>query len=305
MRIGAGSAIAIPLLIGLFLCPQPGDAQGSVGYFPIPTRAFVVDGGSIGLQSGVMRNPRAQAGDSGASRYPTRYFLMIRNETQAHVVAGVEWQFPGEEWKKGGGTGIAPGKDMAFWQDKFGVIADTAINVRVTVWAAKTPLTVIGSEETFLRFSSAERDGFLSVAFAQGQNTMMTGWPEMGHPATDIPGTRVGAELQSDIQLLLWKEESKRHRDCKHETAQVTPAPLDSSAIIAGMLAAGGAPAKAARNLLKKARDVPQSGMVHHERWVMKSCDVLTTYEVLLAPARRGGTDIIVQAAHDTTARKP
>lgn len=64
--------------------------------------------------------------------------------------------------------------------------------------------------------------------------------------------------------------------------------------------------AKAARNLLEKVRDAPQGGVVRHERWVMKSCGVGTTYEVLLTPARRGGTDIIVQAvAHDTTAQKP
>lgn len=306
MRIHAGFTSALLLLTGLVLHPQRDDAQSSVGYFPIPTRAFVIEGGFIGLQSGVMRNPKVEPAAEGDARYPVRYFLMTRNETQAPVVLGVEWQFPGEEWKKGGQTGILPGKDMAFWQDKLGLLADTAINVRVTVWAAKTPLTVIGSEETLLRFSSAERDAFLSVVFAQGKSTMMTGWPEMGHPASEIPGTQAGAELQNDIQLLLWKEESKQHRDCRHETVVVTPARLDSSAVIADMLAAGGDPAKAARKLVQQASNPNKSGVVRLERWVMKSCDSVSTYEVLLAPAKRGGTDIIVHtAARDTTTHRP
>jgi hypothetical protein len=284
---------------------RPGDAQSAIGFFPIPTRAFVVGGGSIGLQSGVMRNRAVHPADSGLARYPTRYFLVARNETDSVIAVGVEWQFPGEDWKKGGQTALVPGQDMAFWQDKLGVFADTAINVRVSVFAATNPPTKIGTEETFLRFTSTERDGFLRVAFEQGQQTMMTGWPEMGHPADSVPGTQADAELQSDIQLFLWKEESKQHRDCKHEAVRATPAVLDSSSIIAGMLAAGDRPASAARNLVKQAHQGRDREVPHLEYWVMTSCGDVTTYEVLLAPARQG-TDIIVrQAVRDSTAQKP
>lgn len=291
-------------LLGLLLDPRSGDAQSTVGFFPIPTRAFVIGSGSIGLQSGVMRNRAVTPGDSGLARYPSRYFLVVRNETDSVVAIGVEWQFPGEDWKKGGLTGLVPGQDMAFWQDKLGVIADTAINVRVSVFAGRNSPTKIGSEETFLRFTSTERDEFLRVAFEQGHQTMMTGWPEMGHPADSIPGTQSDAQLTSDIQLFLWKEESKQHRDCKHETVRATPAVLDSSSIIAGMLASGGRPASAARNLIKKAHQGRERDVPHLEYWVMASCGDSTTYEVLLAPARRG-TDIIVRrAARDSTAQQ-
>jgi len=115
--------------------------------------------------------------------------------------------------------------------------------------------------------------------------------------AKNIPGTRADAELQADIQLLLWREESKEHRDCLHETLRVQSLPLDSSVVIIEMLTAGGSPATAAQNLLQAARDTtPGDGMVHLERWVVKSCDTVTTYQVLLMPAAAGGTDIIVRS---------
>jgi len=292
--------------MGLALLPKSSGAQSALGYFPIPTRAFVVEGGSIGLQAGVMRNREVQAGSAGESRHPTKYFLIVRNETDAIVMVTVEWQFPGEDWKRGGASPIERGKDLAFWQNKLGVIADTNINVRVTVYAARTPLTQIGSEETFLLFTSAEREEFLAANFSEGRNSMMTGWPEMGRPATNIPGTLADAELQTDIQLLLWKEESKQHRSCKHEAQRVEPAPLDSSAIIAGMLAEGGKAAKVAQRVVQRARDTAQQAAVRLERWTMGSCGVATTYEVLEMPSRGGGTDIIVRrAAEDTTTRRP
>lgn len=300
------SIIAWFSLVALLLDSQPGHAQSAIGFFPIPTRAFVVGSGSIGLQSGVMRNRAVSPGDSGLARYPTRYFLVVRNETDSAVVVGIEWQFPGEDWKKGGLTALVRGQDMAFWQDKFGVIADTAINVRVSVFSGSaTPPVKIGSEETSLRFTSSERDGFLRVAFEQGQQTMMTGWPEMGHPADSIPGTQSDAQLTSDIQLFLWKEESKQHRDCRHEALRATPAVLDSSTIIAGMLATGGRAASAARNLIKKAHQGRDREVPHLEYWVIASCGDSTTYEVLLAPARRG-TDIIVhRTVRDSPSGKP
>jgi hypothetical protein len=72
--------------------------------------------------------------------------------------------------------------------------------------------------------------------------------------------------------------------------------PLDSSAVIGEMLAAGGRPVTTARNLVQAARDTAHpEGVLYLERWVVKSCDTVTSYQVLLTPAAGGGTDLIVR----------
>jgi hypothetical protein len=176
-------------------------------------------------------------------------------------------------------------------------VSDAPINIRIAVFADEARTRHLGSEETFLLFTNAERETFLKTAFREGRNTLMTGWPEMGHPDQNVPGTLADAELQTDIQLLLWKEESKQHRDCTHESSRAEPAPADSSSIIAAMLAGDSAAATSARNLLERSRDTGQTGLVRLERWYVRSCDALTAYEVLLLASPGGGTDIIVRQA--------
>lgn len=204
--------------------------------------------------------------------------------------------FPGEDWTPGDTDKLNAGRCTLSLQKRLGVVADTPVQVRIAVYADKKRSRSLGVEETFLLFTAAERDGFLET-LAAGGSTLMSGWPEMGHPATDVPGTLADDQLQTDIQLLIWKEESKSHRDCEHEALRAEEAPLDTSAAVRAMLAeaqaahAGRAERAAQQN---QRRDTTQA-VVRLERWFMKSCEALTTYLTLLVPTPGGGTDVVVR----------
>lgn len=322
MRTATRSATTISLLAVLALCTRSSNAQNALAHLKFPTRAFLVEGGSIALQAGVMQNPDVERLPFGKFRYPTRYFVTVMNETGGPVWAEIEWRFPGEKPKPYKGSRIDPGETSWFWWNTWGVSTEKPINIRISVYSDERLTSKIGSEETFMLFDAGkDKEEFLrsfsgdvwsalrepeSRKRSPRRGVMWSGWPEMGHVAKNVQGTLADAELQGDIQLLLWKEESKQHRDCKHETVRAEPAPLESSAIITGMLAAGGTTATAAQNLLERARDPVQQGVVHLERWVMGSCGILTTYEVLLMPSPGAGTDIIIKkAAEETAAQKP
>ena len=302
MRTMGRFATTTSLLVGLGLCPRSGDAQGASDFFKhlkLPTRAFVVEGGSIALQAFVTPKRGKRPGLSGESRYPTVYMLIVGNETGDPVWASMEWQFPGEAWKSGGRFKIDSGEVMPFMQERFGVIADTAINVRISVYSDKKLTKRVGSEETFLLFPRSERDEFLRVNSSQERNALMTGWPEMGRPATEVPGSLADAELQADIQLLIWKEESKEHRDCTHEALRAEAAPLDTSAVVRSMMAqAQAVRVTRAEQAARQGRRVPADTArvaVRLGRWFMRSCDALTTYLALLLPAPGGGTDVVLR----------
>jgi hypothetical protein len=241
-----------------------------------------------------MRSPDIPPGRIGKFRHPTKYFLTLVNETNTPVWIELEWRFPGEDAKQFRTGRIESAKSYQSWRNTFGVVSDKPIGLRIVVFADEARARLLGSEETFFLFTRDERDAFIRASFSQKQNIIMTGWPEMGSLATDVPGTLADAELQTDIQLLLWKEESKQHRDCKHEAVRAEPVPLDSSAIVADMLADSTVTA-AARSLVERAREATQPGVVRVERWLLKSCEAETAYEVLLVASPGGGTDVVAR----------
>jgi len=297
MRTATAAVTTTTALIALALCPGWIEAQYPFCYLPLPTRAFVVEGGAIALQAFVTPNREARPGTSGDARYPTGYVLIVRNETGRTLWATVDWRFPGEEWKSRDANKMNAGDCTVSLHNRLGVVADTPIQVRIAVYGDKKRGRTLGVEEASLLFTAAEREQFLE-AYAAGGNTLMTGWPEMGHPATDVPGTIADADLQADIQLLIWKEESKAHRDCTHEALRAEAAPLDTSAVVRAMLAeAQTARARRAERAARQnqRRDTAQA-VVRLERWFMRSCDALTTYLALLVPTPDiGGTDVVVR----------
>jgi hypothetical protein len=189
--VGGGS-IALLLLTAPILSASAA-AQGSLGFpFNLPTRAFRVEGGAVALQAFVAPR-RMRSGNPGAAGYPTVYQLWVRNETQARVWASIQWRFPGGDWTSEKSLRLDPQQFSVSARDTFGVIADTAIAVRVSIYSDKQLSKVLGSEETFLLFPGAEREEFIRSNSA-GHPVLMTGWAEMGHPATDIAGTGADPE---------------------------------------------------------------------------------------------------------------
>lgn len=270
-----------------------------------PTRAFRVQGGAIALQGGVMGNPEVPAGIGfGNMRYPTRYFVTVINETDVPVWADIEWYFPKKSKKKKPkkiqGRRLDPSDSYMFFRNTFGVIADQAIPIKILVYADEARMNKLGQEETFLYFGKDDKEAFLAH-FAElspdtrtGARTLpvISGWPEMTRPSTNVPGTQADAELQRDIQRLLWKEQSKEFRDCVHKALRAEPSRFDTSVIVAGMPPDG---RTAGKRLYAK-------GDLFFEKWLVESCNVISTYEVALMRSPAGGTDIFVEKIAEKTA---
>jgi hypothetical protein len=266
--------------------------QDTLGPSRLPTRAFLVQGGSIALQAGVMRNPDIQPLPIGKFRYPTRYFITVMNETAVPVWVDVEWQFPEEKPKTWKGKRLESGRSFATWRTAFSVMEDQPIHLRFAVYSDEAHTTQIGAEDTFMRFAKSEKEAFLKN-FSRSQGLpLISGWPELGAFADSVPGTLADSRLQGDIQLLVWKEESKLHRDCTHEMLGAEATPLDGSALLTTMRRTDSV---AAAQLLLRAQDPAAEHPVRLERWRVRSCETITTYEVLFSAAAGGGTDLLVR----------
>jgi hypothetical protein len=253
------------------------------GLTQLPARAFLVEGGAVALHAGVMRNFDVPPGPSGESRYPTKYFVTVTNEAKGPVWADLEWRFPGDRPHLESGGRLEPGQSRDFLKAAWGVIEEQPLDIRISIYSDEGRTHKIGSEDTFLRFGKHDTEAFLENFWRSKPQRyrIVSGWPEMVPLRDTVPGAIGSAKVQRSIQLLLWKEESKQHRDCKHEIVRVEPAPLDSSVVLTHMLATGGAAADAARTLLRAGPDTLEQGAAHLERWVLQSCGVVTTYQVL------------------------
>jgi hypothetical protein len=104
----------------------------------------------------------------------------------------------------------------------------------------------------------------------------------MPHPKGDIPGTATDADLQEDIQFSLWKEESKQYRDCNHETQRAESADDKVNTVAASSMSETG----------ERNEPVSKSLNVLREFWWVRSCDVTSKYEVLLAESSDGAAEI-------------
>ena len=139
-------------------------------------------------------------------------------------------------------------------------------------------------------FAKADVDVFQErfddfVGQGGGGLPMINGWSEMPHPKTDIPGTVADADLQAGIQFSLWKEESKKYRDCQHETLRAESVDDETSTGVTSSMDETGERDKAA----------PKLQNVLREFWFIRSCDVTSKYEVLLAESSDGAAEIIVR----------
>jgi hypothetical protein len=85
----------------LILGAGPAGGQAPLCDLPLPTRAFVVEGGAIALRAFVARNGDVRPGASGDARYPTAYILIVTNETDHAVWAGVDCRSPVRTGRRG------------------------------------------------------------------------------------------------------------------------------------------------------------------------------------------------------------
>ncbi len=264
------TAIAPLLLLGAAsVASHSAYAQG------LPSRAFEVKGGSIEMQGGLL-----------GFRDQVMLFMVVTNRTGQTVWTEVAFRLPGgderlQELKKIS-SGRWPVPNVAW---------DTQYPFTVSVFKDKERKKALGTEESFFFFEGgADRAGFedLRAKLPPGKASAINGFRELTTTSLSAAVTRTAAtsQLQVDITRRLFTEESKSHKECQHGVLKAEPyGENDRSLIIAEM-------GKRAQELEGKLR---AKGDMLVEKWFVKSCNIVSTYEVLLTRSPAGGTDILVK----------
>jgi len=99
-----------------------------------------------------------------------------------------------------------------------------------------------------------------------------------------VPGTQADSLLQADITRSLFAEESKLYKKCERSVLNAELYAKSDRSIIAAEMGN--------QELAGKLR---ATGDMWIEKWFVKSCDVISPYEVLLTRSLAGGTDIMVK----------
>jgi hypothetical protein len=283
------------------LIVRVGVADNAKRSYPLmPTRAFVIDGGSVAIQAGVSGDPVRPSLPFGNMKYPARYFVSLFNEADRTVWAQIHWYFPHKRkdkftQKSSKVMELEAGSQRNVWWAKFGIVADKNHPVKIIISTDKKQKDILHTEETHMYFAAAEVDVFKErfddfVSQGGGGLPLINGWQEMPHPKTDIPGTATDANLQGDIQHSLWKEESKQYRDCNHDTLRAESADDKVSTVVASSMSEAG----------ERNEPVPKSQTMLREFWWIRSCDVTSKYEVLLAESSDGAAEITVTKIGET-----
>jgi hypothetical protein len=245
----------------------------------LPERAIATGSGFVGLQAGVMNRPVQRVPFRGL---PVAFFLAVRNETAApvYVVARLSLkETPDERTLK-----VFPGKIKMLTWDTYGVPADRVLPLEIVFYPNEQRTTPQANEKTSLFFSSDDLKPFDSIRDPRMAPTYaIVGWKEMTSKVQHVAGTKADPELQQDIAWTLYREESKKHRDCGHSLVAAEGAELNPKTL---QMTFPEAKAETLQDLAKR------DGAL--EVWHVKSCEDITAYRVAMFNASDGGTDILV-----------
>jgi hypothetical protein len=270
---------AIVLLFSTPVSPADGDP-----FSDLPARAFVVQGGVVAVRGGVTRNWEVEGSlPFGKLRYPTRYFAHVTNETPAPIFVDAELTLPKKDPSRTYSEVILPGKSWIFWWSGLDVVVDQSLPLRIGVYADKHHGQELGREQTALYFEAEERKTFLESFTQRGGVAMLSGWREMRRFLQSVPETVADAELARDVHLLIWKEESKRHRDCEHQVLEARDDPPEQSAYLA----------RYPEEVRTQIAELHGKDRARTEVWRVKSCEAVSDYAVWMLSSPGGGTDIL------------
>ena len=260
----------------------------------VPSRAFLVEGGAIAIKGGVMMDPEIPVVPIGKLRYPIRYFLDLTNDTKAPVWVDFEWQVNPKKPEVVKSKQVPPGKGYVFFWKAFGVTWDEPVPFKMTVYSDAGRTKTIGLEQASLFFDAKEKDAFLEMFTSSVLTSppVLTGWREMNGPIARVAGTVADATLQRAVEFMLWKEESKSHRDCEHPVVRVER--FDTAAAITL-----NEPSPETRKVI----DAQGESALRSERWWIKSCDQTSSYVVLMIPWPPRGTHFLTHKMPDEPAR--
>lgn len=262
----------------------------------LPTRLLEVEGGLVAFQSALIIDTRQPLVNPYFQKYPTKYILPTANESAFSIWVEVEWRIPGAKPFSSFG-GIEPGEFVLFWVKTKTPVWDTPIPITATVYADEKKTQHIGGRDVVLQFQGGTyKDHYMDVAkkvnkltakigHAHGGNVEMpvlAGFQEM-ELFRSVPGTMADTQLMADIQLMLWKNQSRNHWDCTHVVQSVEQIdPRDTANF---------------DTLSDKDKGLIEDGLargdVNFEEWRIKSCDTVNLYLVLMGSAPTGGTDLM------------
>lgn len=261
----------------------------------LPEKSFDVEDGAVAVVAGVMSSPAATSAlPIGKLKYPTRYFVELRNESPYPLWLDATWTFPdkGKAKKPLRSKKIPAGGTYVFYIDKLGVIAGQPIVVELQAWSEEKRVNLVGSQTAELKFEQPDIDVFLASfpnAFTSSTSDYRTvhfisGWRDLPPPRTDIPGTLADATLQTDIQGTLWKADSRKRWSCAREIVGAAAMNVSDSEMLAS---------QSLENRQQAELDQFDDALIM-ERWTVKSCGQDIVYEVLISAAAKGGSDIAV-----------
>lgn len=280
------------VLLSLCLLSNAGYAAGKM-----PEKAFDVEDGVVAVVAGVVPSPAATSAlPIGKLKYPTRYFVELRNESPYPLWLDAAWAFPEKgkavKSKTVRSKKVPSGASYVFYSDKLGVIAAQPIVVDLHAWSEEKRVNLVGSQQATLLFDQADIDVFFASfpsAFKgrtsdDDNSVVISGWRDVPSPRTDIPGTFADATLQTDIQRLLWKDDSRKRWSCNREVVGAAPIDVADSQLLAPQ------PVET-----RQQAELEQFGdTLHMERWTIRSCEQDIVYEVMVSASRQGGSDVMI-----------
>lgn len=252
----------------------------------LPTRALAIQDGLIGVEGGVMGDPSRFPGLVGKLRYPTLYFVTLKNETSLPVWAEVQMRLPKKKTKSTFGS-VKAGMEGHWRWPSYDVIWNEPIPIQISVYGDEGRANKLAEREMTMYFDGSLKDLLYHPPKAHGGQTstvLISGWHEMNPSLCKIEGSAADEELRADICLTLWKYESVDHLDCEHRIVGAERLDAAQSTLLAAQ----------PEDFRGRAEVFQAKGDLILEKWSVKSCEVLTPYEVMLIKAPQGGTDILV-----------
>lgn len=245
----------------------------------MPERAIEIGSGFIGMQAGVANRPGQRVPFRAP---PTQYFLAVRNVTDAPLYVAGKLVIDGKTLQEQ--LTVFPGKLKSMTWMTNGIVADKDIPLDISFYEDEGRTKLLKTEKTALFFARALAEKLLSVPY-DGPVVSIIGWKEGLTDGTGVTGTSANEETRYDVVWSLSREESKAHRDCKHDIVGVEPQTIDPAQLTAMF---PGTKAEPLKSVEEHAR---------LERWRVRSCDKVTAYQVLLVPGTDGTTYHFIQRA--------
>lgn len=289
--------VRILLLIPLvFLWATPSLGEDGNPWVFLPTRLMEIEGGTVSIQSALIVDTRQTQQNPVLQKYPTKYILPLTNESHSRIWVEVEWHIPKKKAFTHFGK-LEPGAYGMFYANIKNPVWDTPVRVNAKVFSDEEKTRQIGGREIVLEFEGDEdKDQFMEfrknvnkmstrTSHAHGgevQMPLLPGFQEMDL-SDAVPGTMADAKLMEDIQLLLWKIQSKDHWDCTHVVQGAKQYDPNDTQNFEDMSEEG-------KTLIEEGQE---RGDVRFEEWQIKSCDSISTYLVLMGKSPTGGTDLM------------